>query len=111
MLWICETKIWWKSIIVWYGYKHIKHCFIVYIKAGDIYKDTAEDIEIRFDTNYKLDRKLPKRKNEKVIGLMKDESGEKILTKFVGVRAKTYSSLTKDDSEDKKKQKSQKSVS
>ena len=37
----------------------------MYIKAGDIYKDTAEDIEIRFDTNYKLDRKLPKRKNER----------------------------------------------
>ena len=54
---------------------------------------------------------MPKRKNEKVIGSMKDEFGEKILTKFVGVRAKTYSSLTKDDSEDKKKQKAQKSVS
>ena len=41
---------------------------------------------------------------------MKDEFGEKILIKFVGVRAKTYSSLTKDDGEDKKKQKAQKNV-
>ena len=25
--------------------------FIVYIKAGDIYKDIAEDVETRFDTS------------------------------------------------------------
>ena len=97
------------NCVIWIQTYHtLFHCIH---KSSDIYKDTEEDIEIRFDTNYKLDRKLHKRKNEKVIGLMKDESGEKILTKFVGVRAKTYSSLTKDDSEDKKKQKSQKSVS
>ena len=42
--------------------------FIVYIKADDIYKDTAEDVETRFDTsNFELecnsiDRPLPKRK-------------------------------------------------
>ena len=34
--------------------------FIVYIKTDDIYKDIAEDIEIRFDTpNYELDKPLP----------------------------------------------------
>ena len=37
--------------------------FIVYIKTDDIYKNTAEDVEIRFDTsNYELDRPLPKGK-------------------------------------------------
>ena len=36
--------------------------FIVYIKADDIYKDFAEDIETRFDTNYELDKPLPKEK-------------------------------------------------
>ena len=76
---------------------------IVYIKANDIYKDIAEDMETRFDTsNYELDRPLSKGKNKKVIGLMKDEFGEKIMTKFVGLRAKTYSHLTDDGSEDKK---------
>ena len=33
--------------------------FIVYIEAGDIYKEIAEDVETRFDTsNYELDRPL-----------------------------------------------------
>ena len=33
---------------------------------------------------------------------MKDELGGKVITKFVGLRAKTYSSLIDDGSEDKK---------
>ena len=37
----------------------------------DIYKDIAEDVEIRFDTsNFNLDIPLPKGKKKKVIGLM-----------------------------------------
>ena len=37
--------------------------FIVYIKADDIYKAIAENVETRFDTsNYELDRPLPKGK-------------------------------------------------
>ena len=82
--------------------------FIVYIKRDDIYKNIAEDVETRFDTsNYELefnhiDRPLLKGKNKKVIGLMKDELGGKIVTKFLGLRAKTYSYLIDDGSEDKK---------
>ena len=66
--------------------------FIVYIKSNYIYEDITEDVESRFDTSiYELDRPLPKGKNKKVIGLMKDELGAKIRTKFVGLREKTNS--------------------
>ena len=55
-------------------YDEKRNSFIVYIKTDDIYKDIAEDVETRFDTsNYELDKPLPKVKNKKVIGLMKDE--------------------------------------
>ena len=63
--------------------------FIVHVKTDDTYKDFAEDVETRFDTsNLKLGRPLPKRQN-KVIGLMKDESGGHFAKEFVGLRAKT----------------------
>ena len=77
--------------------------FIVYIKRDDIYKDIAEDVEARFDTsNHQLERPLPNGENKKVIGLMKDELGRKIMMEFVGLRVKTYSYLIDNDSEDKK---------
>ena len=62
--------------------------FIVYIKTEGIYADVfADDIEARFDiSNYELDRQLPKGKNEKVIGLMKDELGEKIMKRSAASR-------------------------
>ena len=93
---ILMYEFWYDYVKPKYGEK-VKLCymdtdsFIVYIKTDDIYKDIAEDVETRFDTsNYELDRPLPKGKNKKVIGLMKDELGGKIITKFVGLRAKTY---------------------
>ena len=49
-----------------------------------------------------IDRLLAKWKNGKVIGLMKDKLGGKIMTKFVGLRAKTSSYLIDNSSEDKK---------
>ena len=66
--------------------------FIVYINTDDIYKDIAKDVETRFDTSkYRLDRTSQKGKIKKVIGLMKDELGGKVMMKFSGLRAKTYS--------------------
>ena len=57
--------------------------FIVYIKTNDICKDIAKDVKTRFDTsNYELDKLLPKGKNKKVIGFMKDELSGKIMTKY-----------------------------
>ena len=67
------------------------YSFTVYLIANDIYKDIVEDIEIRTNTsNYELEEPLPKGKNKKIIWLMKDELGGKIMTKFVGLTEKTY---------------------
>ena len=47
--------------------------FSVYVKAYDIYKDIAKDVEKSLETsNFEIDRPLPNGKNKKVIGLMKD---------------------------------------
>ena len=50
----------------------------------DIYKDIVEDVETRFDTsNYEMNRPLPKGKNKKVIGVMKDELDGKIMEEYI----------------------------
>ena len=98
----------------WYDYVKLKYgekgklcymdteSFIVWIKINDIYKDIAEDVQAKFDTsNHELDRPLPEGKNKKVIRLMKDELGRKFMTKFVGLRTKTYSYLIGYSSEGK----------
>ena len=99
----------------WYDYtkpkygNNVKSCymdtdsFIVSIKTEDFYKDITNDVEKRFDTsNYEVDRPLPTGKNKKVIGLMKDELGGRVITEFVALRPKTHSYLTDDYKEDKK---------
>ena len=75
--------------------------FIMNIKTNDFYEDIANDIENRFDTsNFEVSRPLPTGKNKKVISLMKDELGGKIITEFVTLRLKSF--LTDDGKEDKK---------
>ena len=76
---------------------------LILIKTENFYKDIANDVDERFDTsNYEHDTALPTGKNKKVIGLMKDELGGKIMTEFVALRAKTYSYLMDDNIEVKK---------
>ena len=73
------------------------------IKTNDFYEDIANDVENRFNTsNYEVSRPLPMGKNTKIIGLMKDELGGKIITEFVTLTPKTYSYLTDEGKEDKK---------
>ena len=99
----------------WYDYmkpkygNDVKLCymdtdsFIMSIKRNDFYKDIANDVEKRSDTsNYEVNRPLPTGKNKKVIGLMKDELGGKIIMESVTLRPTTYSYLTDDCKEDKK---------
>ena len=76
--------------------------FIINIKTNDFYEDIASDVENRFDTsNYEVKRPLPTGKNKKIIGLMKDELGGKIITEFVTLTPESYSYLTDDGKEDK----------
>ena len=76
--------------------------FIMNIKTEDFYKDVANDVEKGFDTSNEVDRPLSTGKNKKVIGLVKDELGGRVITEFVALRPKTYSYLTDDFKEDKK---------
>ena len=94
-----------------YGLEKLKLCYmdtdsLVYdIKTEDFYEDIANDVEASFDTSgySKTDfRPLPIGINKKVIGLMKDELGGKIMTEFVALRPKLYSYRKLDGSEDKK---------
>ena len=62
------------------------------IKTEDFCRDIAEDVETRFDTSgYESNRPLLIGKNKKVIGLMKDELGGKIMKEFISLRPKMYS--------------------
>ena len=81
--------------------------FTMHNKTEGFYEDIANDIEKRFDTsNYEVNRPLPTVKNKKIIGLMKDELGGKIMTEFVALRPKAYSYLVQDDDDSvQKKQK------
>ena len=73
------------------------------IKTEDFYTDITDDVPARFDTSgYCLNRPLPVGLNKKIIGLMKDESGGKIMTEFVALGPKLCSYKKLDGSEDKK---------
>ena len=79
----------------WYDYMKLKYddnvklcymdtdSFIMHIKTEDFYKGIANDVEKRVDTsNYEVNRPLPIGKNKKVIRLMKDELGGKIMKRI-----------------------------
>ena len=52
--------------------------FITYLKAEDIYKDIAKDVEKRSETsNYGLEMLLPNKKTKRIIDVMRDELGKK----------------------------------
>ena len=91
---ILMYEFWYDYMKPKYGNK-VKFCymdtnnFIMNIKTNDFYEDIANDVEKRFDTsNYEVNRPLPTGKNKKVISLIKDELGGKIITEFVTLRPK-----------------------
>ena len=77
--------------------------FIMHIKTDDFYKDISADVHKWFDTsnfNKNGNRLLEIGKNKKVLGKFKDELGGKIMTKLCVLRAKTYSFLIDDFTDD-----------
>ena len=93
---ILMYEFWYDYVKTKYG-ENAKLCykdtdsFIIYIKTDDIYKELAEDVEIRFDTSsFEMDRPSPKGKNRKVITYSKIKNGN------------TYSYLKDNNDEDKK---------
>ena len=64
--------------------------YILKINTEDIYMDISQDVDIYDTSNYKSCNKPFSRKNKKVIGKFKDELGGKIMSEFVGMRAKAY---------------------
>ena len=101
-------EYWYNDMKPKYG-DEIKLCymdtdsFIMNVKTKDFYKDIANDVEKKYDTsNYVCERPLPMGKNKKVIGVMKDELGGKIMTEFVGLKPKCYATVLDDDKDDKK---------
>ena len=111
-------EIWYDYLKPKYGDK-VKLCymdtdsFVIYVETEDFYKDIANDVDKWFDTsNYdkKDESTLPTGKNEKVIGMFKDELGGMIMTKFCALRAKAYAYLMEDGSEHKKAKRTKKCI-
>ena len=64
---------------------------VYHIESEDFYIDISKDVETRFDTSgHSKSKPLPMGLNKKVIGLMKDELGDNIMTEFVALRPKLY---------------------
>ena len=83
--------------------------FIVYTKTNDITKILQKmlKLDLMLQMNYEsecdsINRLLRKGKIKKVIGFMNNELGGNIMIMFVGLKAKTYSFLIDDASEDEK---------
>ena len=102
---------------VWYEYIKPKYrdksklcymdtgSFVIHNFSEDFFEDIASDVERWFDTSdYDKNDKRPLQigMNKKVIRLLKDELGGKIMKEFCALKAKTYTYLMDDDNEKKK---------
>ena len=79
--------------------------FMYVIDTDDFYKDITGDVKERFDTSNYPDNHpsgIAVGVNKKVLGMMKDEVGGKIIEEFVGLRSKLYAFKTLENIEVKK---------
>ena len=63
------------------------------VKTEDFYKDISNDVHKMFDTtNYPENHPsgISTGVNKRVVGMMKDKSGDKQITEFAGLRSKLY---------------------
>ena len=75
------------------------------IETEDFFQDISNDVHEKFDTsNFEKNHPsgIKTGVNKKVIGMMKDEAGGKIIEEFVGLRAKLYSVKMHEGKEEKK---------
>jgi hypothetical protein len=71
--------------------------FILDVPTEDVYQDMLPLIDKWYDTSdYPKDNPLHTNKNKKVLGKFKDELSGKIITEYIGLRAKMYSVKVKD---------------
>ena len=78
---------------------------VYHMKTEDFYEDITGNVKERFDTSgYSKEdaRPLPTGLNKKIIWLMKDELGGKIMTEFVALRPTLYAYRKLDGKEDKR---------
>ena len=108
-------EFWYDCVKPKYGEKAKLCCmdtdsFIVYVKKHIFIKTLQKMLKLDLILQIMNQIDHCKKKKKKGIGLMKHESGRKIMTKFVGLRAKTYSYLIENASEDKKAKATKKCV-
>ena len=72
-----------------------------HIETEDIYKDFKKDKSLFDTSNFDKKHFLYSERNKKVLGKMKDESAEKPIIEFVGLRSKLYA-YTTDHQEEKR---------
>ena len=75
------------------------HNHVILIQIVSLYIYIISSYELECNS---IDRPLPKEKKKKLLGLKKNDLGIKIMTIFIGSRAKTYGYLIDDGIEDKK---------
>ena len=92
--------------------KYQNHCKLLFtdtdslcceIQTSDIYHDMGDAMDLFDTSNFEPDHPLYSKKNRRVLGKMKSETGSMPPTEFVGLRAKMYSLSCENKSQKKVK--------